>query len=373
MAAIQHIDSALTYGGLVGLASASVYAGSLGSYKAPKPLRLKSQSQTEEDDSDDEEELSERLGASEAVLFPIIGSGVLGGMYLAFKYWGVDWINKFLGYYFCVTGTGCVWSCLLSITKTVLGPRKYKSTPQYRIKFTSDGKPLLKFRLPAILLFPIAVIPSLSFFLSDPKSPLMTDILALSFSHTALGTMKIDSLQTGCILLSGLFLYDIWWVFGTKVMVTVATSLTIPIKLLWPRSILTHLSVLPRPENWKSTMLLGLGDVVIPGLLVALAHRLDMHLRRKGMLKPSDEQTYFRATMIGYAVGLSMAFAAMHVFRAAQPALLYLSPTCCLSFIFTALKRKEWSYVWNWEDGAEEEKERKEWEEKQKQKEDKSS
>lgn len=29
--------------------------------------------------------------------------------------------------------------------------------------------------------------------------------------------MKLDSFKTGCILLSGLFLYDIWWVFGTKV------------------------------------------------------------------------------------------------------------------------------------------------------------
>ncbi|KAF8745890.1 Presenilin, signal peptide peptidase, family, partial [Rhizoctonia solani] len=365
---LQHIDSVLTYGGLVGLASASVYAGSLGSYKAPKPLKVKLQV-GEDDSDDDEEELSERLGSSEALLFPILGSIMLGGLYLAFKYLGEEWINKLLGYYFCVMGTGCVWSCLLSITKSVLGSARYKTMPQYRIKFGSNNKPLLKFRLPSLVLIPISAIPSLSFFLSDPKSAIMTDILALSFSHTALGTMKIDSLQTGCILLSGLFLYDIWWVFGTKVMVTVATSLTIPIKLLWPRSILTSLSILPPPEKGSSTMLLGLGDVAVPGLLVALAYRLDMHLRRKGMMKASDGETYFRATMIGYMTGLSMAFAAMHVFKAAQPALLYLSPTCCLSFIFTALKRNEWKYVWAWEDGAEEEKERKEWLEKQKQKE----
>ncbi|ELU45081.1 signal peptide peptidase domain-containing protein [Rhizoctonia solani AG-1 IA] len=328
---LQHIDSVLTYGGLVGLASASVYAGSLGSYKEPKPLKVKLRV-GEDDSDDDEEELSERLGSSEALIFPILGSIMLGGLYLAFKYLG-----------------------------------------EYRIKFGSNNKPLLKFRLPSLVLIPISAIPSLSFFLSDPKSAIMTDILALSFSHTALGTMKIDSLQTGCILLSGLFLYDIWWVFGTKVMVTVATSLTIPIKLLWPRSILTSLSILPPPEKGSSTMLLGLGDVAVPGLLVALAYRLDMHLRRKGMMKASDGETYFRATMIGYMTGLSMAFAAMHVFKAAQPALLYLSPTCCLSFIFTALKRNEWKYVWAWEDGAEEEKERKEWLEKQKQKENKSS
>jgi len=29
--------------------------------------------------------------------------------------------------------------------------------------------------------------------------------------------LKVDSFSTGIILLSGLFLYDIWWVFGTKV------------------------------------------------------------------------------------------------------------------------------------------------------------
>lgn len=29
--------------------------------------------------------------------------------------------------------------------------------------------------------------------------------------------LKADSFRTGIILLSGLFFYDIWWVFGTKV------------------------------------------------------------------------------------------------------------------------------------------------------------
>jgi minor histocompatibility antigen H13 len=29
--------------------------------------------------------------------------------------------------------------------------------------------------------------------------------------------LKIDSFRTGSILLSGLFVYDVWWVFGTKV------------------------------------------------------------------------------------------------------------------------------------------------------------
>ena len=49
------------------------------------------------------------------------------------------------------------------------------------------------------------------------RSGLLTDVLALSFAHNALSLLKIDSFQTGCVLLSGLFLYDIWWVFGTEV------------------------------------------------------------------------------------------------------------------------------------------------------------
>ena len=38
------------------------------------------------------------------------------------------------------------------------------------------------------------------------------------------------------------------------------------------------------------------------------------------------------------------------------------SPTCCLSFIFTALQNGEFKSIWDWEDGedAEKEKEKKE-------------
>ena len=56
----------------------------------------------------------------------------------------------------------------------------------------------------------------------------------------------------------GLFFYDIFWVFGTEVMVSVATQFDAPIKLLFPRNIFD----LP---NSKMTML-GLGDIVIPGM-----------------------------------------------------------------------------------------------------------
>lgn len=77
-------------------------------------------------------------------------------------------------------------------------------------------------RTPSLLLFPLSAVPSVLYVIlpGPKKSALLTDILALSFSHTALSVLKLDTFRTGCILLAGLFLYDIWWVFGTEVVRT---------------------------------------------------------------------------------------------------------------------------------------------------------
>lgn len=70
---------------------------------------------------------------------------------------------------------------------------------------------------------PLGAIPSIIYTFgtnTTRRSALLTDILALSFSHNALSLLKLDSFKTGCVLLSGLFFYDIWWVFGTEVVST---------------------------------------------------------------------------------------------------------------------------------------------------------
>lgn len=77
----------------------------------------------------------------------------------------------------------------------------------------------LSFRTPTPFLLPLAIIPSAVYLLSDPvtRPALITNVLSLSFAFNALCFLKLDSFKTGTILLSGLFLYDIWWVFGTDV------------------------------------------------------------------------------------------------------------------------------------------------------------
>lgn len=77
----------------------------------------------------------------------------------------------------------------------------------------------VSFRTPALWLFVPSLIPSILYSTSifTPRPALLTNVLGVSFAHSALSLFKLDTFRTGCILLSGLFVYDVWWVFGTKV------------------------------------------------------------------------------------------------------------------------------------------------------------
>ncbi|KAF9581148.1 hypothetical protein BGW38_001943 [Lunasporangiospora selenospora] len=142
------------------------------------------------------------------------------------------------------------------------------------------------------------------------------------------------------ILLSGLFFYDVFWVFGTEVMVSVAKNFDAPVKVIFPRLFFG----LPAGESYQFAML-GLGDIVIPGVFVALCLRFDQHLA--GTKNPSlgrstrFSKPYFTACFIAYMLGLGTTIYVMHTFKAAQPALLYLSPACILSVLFVGLIRGE--------------------------------
>merc|ERR1711892_1439478 len=66
------------------------------------------------------------------------------------------------------------------------------------------------------------------------KQWLANDLLGMAFAVNGVELLHLNNVVTGCILLGGLFFYDIFWVFGTDVMVTVAKSFEAPIKLVFP-------------------------------------------------------------------------------------------------------------------------------------------
>ena len=92
------------------------------------------------------------------------------------------------------------------------------------------------------------------------KNWIVSNIFGLAFAFNAIQMLSLDSFKTGMVLLSGLFFYDIFWVFGTEVMVTVAKSFDAPIKVVWPKQWFGL-----QPDQAIQFTMLGLGDIVIPG------------------------------------------------------------------------------------------------------------
>ncbi len=54
-----------------------------------------------------------------------------------------------------------------------------------------------------------------------------------------------------------------------------ATKIELPIKLVMP-----YIFSTPLPEHYTSCGLIGLGDIVIPGLLIAFAFNFDIKLKK---------------------------------------------------------------------------------------------
>ena len=67
------------------------------------------------------------------------------------------------------------------------------------------------------------------------KNWIYNNVLALLFCIQALQSMFIGNFKNGFTLLILLFFYDIFFVFGTDVMLTVAKGINAPIKLMFPK------------------------------------------------------------------------------------------------------------------------------------------
>lgn len=166
------------------------------------------------------------------------------------------------------------------------------------------------------------------------KSWILNNLIGICFVFMFIKTLRISSIKVATALLGMAFIYDIFWVFlsskvfGSNVMVHVATGLDLPIKLQCP-----HFQVLPVGNTCG---LLGLGDLVLPGLLIAFSARVDV----------IEEAKYFYSLMSAYALALILCLVSLMLSGAAQPALLYISPCLILAFVYHSHKRGEFHKLW---------------------------
>ncbi|KAK2794859.1 hypothetical protein FQN50_009844 [Emmonsiellopsis sp. PD_5] len=422
------------------------------------------------DEDEDEEEQGEvkkmeGLEPSDAIMFPI-----MAGLSLASLYFLIKWLkdpailNRILGFYFSQAGLLFAVSFIkdgLSILRSFAFPSRYslngvvwKANQNKRefVPIGDDGSPLkdrehrkspfpglvgsiplpssvvgyfwrlrgvvykkatlqayvrsvVKAKTSFTILDIVSVLNALVivvYFTFVKKPWWLTNFLGFSFSYGAMQFMSPTTFWTGSLILSSLFFYDIYFVFFTPLMVTVAKKLDIPIKLLFPRP-----SAPGEDPDLVSLAMLGLGDIVVPGMMIGLALRFDLFLyyKAKAALNKQKDQTnepkklqyvnatggwgerfwtckksssniteiqgnkltpqqaksfpktYFHASIIGYIAGMLATLLAMQISSHAQPALLYLVPGVLSSLWITAFVKGDIKEMWNFSDAFEEEEE----------------
>jgi len=204
----------------------------------------------------------------------------------------------------------------------------------------------------------------------------LMDFMGMGLCVAFIAFVRLPSLKVSTLLLSGLLLYDVFWVFfsqyvfSANVMVRVATrpaenpmgivarklSLGNGIARHAPRLSLPGKLVFPSTHNAGHFSMLGLGDIVMPGLLLCFVMRYDAYkkaqaakLAEQGIPLPSHwyRLSYFHCSLFGYFLGLLTATISSEVFKAAQPALLYLVPFTLFPLLTMAWLKGDLRSMWS--------------------------
>ncbi|XP_044294759.1 signal peptide peptidase-like 2A isoform X2 [Varanus komodoensis] len=268
-----------------------------------------------------------------AVLFVCISCVMLVLMYYFYK-----WLVYVVISLFCVASATSLFNCLSVLVEKI---------PYGQCRFPCWHQ-CIKVRLFFLALFCIAASVTWAVFRNeDSWAWILQDILGIAFCVNLIKTLKVPNFKSCVLLLGLLLLYDVFFVFitpfitknGESIMVEVATgpsenSEKLPVVIKVPKLIFSGTMLCQMPFS-----LLGYGDIVLPGLLVAYCHRFDIQTR--------SSRVYFISCTIAYAVGMLVTFLSLSLMKMAQPALLYLVPCTLLSSTLVALYRKEMKKFWN--------------------------
>ncbi|XP_076292062.1 signal peptide peptidase isoform X2 [Lasioglossum baleicum] len=320
---------AIAYGSLIIMAVLPIF---FGSYRAVKH-HMEQQGRYEE------KGVPETMTSTDAVLFPFICSISLFGLYVMYKICPENYINLVFISYFLFLGI----LALCHLTSPLISSLVPAAIPktQYHIMFTrGEGDKAeyiidYKFNLHDCVCLVCCSLVGAWYVLE--KHWIANNLFGIAFAINGVEQLHLNNVITGCILLFGLLLYDAFWVFGTDVMVTVAKSFEVPIKLVFPQDILE------KGLTANNFAMLGLGDIVLPGIFIALLLRFDNSLSRK-------TNVYFYSTFFAYFMGLLITMLIMHLFNHAQPALVYLVPACLGTPILLALVKGDIKALFSYED-----------------------
>lgn len=94
-------------------------------------------------------------------------------------------------------------------------------------------------------------------------------------------------------------------------------------------------------DPWGGYSIIGFGDILLPGLLIAFSLRYDW------LAKKSLRAGYFLWTMIAYGLGLFITYVALNLMDGhGQPALLYIVPFTLGTLFMLGRKRGDLKKLW---------------------------
>uniref|UniRef100_A0A3Q3XK13 Signal peptide peptidase-like 2B n=1 Tax=Mola mola TaxID=94237 RepID=A0A3Q3XK13_MOLML len=264
---------------------------------------------------------------------------------LVLLYFFYDYLVIWVIAIFCVASSVGLHSCLWPFVRRL---------PFCKCRVPENNLPYLRKRPPIRMLLLSAFCIGVSvtwmvFRNEDQWAWALQDVLGIAFCLYMLKTVRLPTFKACTLLLTVLFVYDVFFVFitpfltnsGESIMVEVAagpsdssTHEKLPMVLKVPRLNFSPLALCDRPFS-----ILGFGDILVPGLLIAYCHRFDILIQ--------SPRIYFGACTIAYGIGLLITFVALAVMQMGQPALLYLVPCTLLTSLTVALCRKELPLFWS--------------------------
>ena len=152
------------------------------------------------------------------------------------------------------------------------------------------------------------------------------------------------------VCLFAFFAYDTFWVFYSEkiftenVMVVAVTSIQIQIKIEFP--------ILFSNNPIKNCMLLGLGDILLPGMVIKYCRRFDilkkrMDKKKIGLRKKKSKIGFYFFNLILYFISVALAMIMMFVFNHGQPVLFYISPIFIIGLMGKAYYDGCFGIFWN--------------------------
>lgn len=262
---------------------------------------------------------------------------VLCCVMIVLLYFFYRWLVYFIIVIFCMGSSVGLYHCLAAVIRKI---------PCGRCTIVCRGQPV-EVRLVFLAGLCIAVVVVWFLFRHEDRwAWILQDILGMAFCLYFIKTVKITNFKSCVMLLSLLLIYDVFFVFltpyitknGQSVLVEVAdgpvgSNEKIPILIKIPKP--AFFSVMSMCS--MSFSLVGFGDIVVPGLLIAYCRRFDVQ---------NGSSVYYISSTIAYAVGMIITFVALVLMEKGQPALLYLVPCTLVTAAAVAWMRKEMEKFW---------------------------